>query len=143
MVRLLVVFVSREELNSVRLPEFLSVAETLGISVSCEALEDSEVYLQVEFPSVDAAQRICDRCVMVKGVFEVWASASSYDALVEALSKLPRFADSFRGKRFKYAVESFGRSHTREQQVKLMQRFESLDHGGAAVSLSAPDIVIW
>uniref|UniRef100_A0A7S4G2F7 tRNA (guanine(10)-N(2))-methyltransferase n=1 Tax=Eutreptiella gymnastica TaxID=73025 RepID=A0A7S4G2F7_9EUGL len=144
MVKLLVFFVFEESLLDFRIPELQSVADLLHVTISWEGdLDPESVFLLVEFASLEGAKAVADRCVLVRGLFELWAQADDYPALINKLRQAPHLMEEhFTQKTFKYVIESFGRSNSRQQQLDIIDQFHVLEHGGE-VLMQNPDTIVW
>eukprot|EP00668_Euglena_longa_P014386 GGOE01018374.1.p1 GENE.GGOE01018374.1~~GGOE01018374.1.p1 ORF type:complete len:475 (-),score=171.79 GGOE01018374.1:300-1724(-) len=144
MVRLLVLFLYDEKLTDFRLPELRCVAETLGVDVTWEGtLAEDSVFLLADFGSLEGARRVADRCMLVRGLFELWAQGPDYPTLLRRLQEAQHLvAAHLTGKTFKYIVESFGRSYSHAQQLALIQQFQGIGPG-KAVSLHYPETTLW
>ena len=46
------------------------------------------MFLLVEFASLEGAKAVADRCVLVRGLFELWAQADDYPALINKLRQV-------------------------------------------------------
>ena len=75
-----------------RAPELVSLASLAGIPMQLEPPElqpDVSPFWRCRLPSDDAARRLTQRSMLVKGIFEVYAEGATMDELVEATRALP------------------------------------------------------
>jgi hypothetical protein len=75
-----------------RAPELVSLASLAGIPmrlVPPDLRPDVSPFWWCRLPSDDAARRLTQRSMLVKGIFEVYAEGATMDELVEATRALP------------------------------------------------------
>eukprot|EP00753_Platysulcus_tardus_P004993 PLAT12816.1.p1 GENE.PLAT12816.1~~PLAT12816.1.p1 ORF type:complete len:478 (+),score=221.31 PLAT12816.1:78-1511(+) len=141
--RVLIVFTLRHP--SFRLPELDALLELQGLrpqDVYGDAkLDREEVFLEAQLPGQEAAQAICERCMLVRQIFELWGRGADTAAAVEdalaypAELKAPWLAEDVT---WSLSVSSFGVSYSREEQEAVRLQFEPLGWRGR-VRLKKPD----
>ncbi len=186
-------FQSRATLGDFRLAEISAAADTLGFSASLAIEPDvcgapsgegaaarqrvytSEggdvgpgIFQWVALPDAAAAAAVADRCVLVRGAFEVWASCSGFDDSAppkrdEALSRWEVLANAVQGDgecasearrrvlqalgsgSWRVDVETFGahKPRTLAGKIELMELLDALlQEADGEVELKKPDHVI-
>ena len=51
--------------------------------------EKNSTYLRIKFPDEESIRFVCGRCILVKAIFEYWASGNSLEELVSHIKSLP------------------------------------------------------
>ncbi|CAI7844523.1 unnamed protein product, partial [Closterium sp. NIES-53] len=83
-------------------------------------------FFYVDLPSDDVARQMASRSLLIKGIFDIWAEAPTYEALKPQVqanldSKVTPFTAS--GSTFKIVVDGFGKLFSMEEQRDRMERF--------------------
>ncbi|CAI5968989.1 unnamed protein product [Closterium sp. NIES-64] len=102
-------------------------------------------FFYVDLPSDDVARQIAARSLLIKGIFDIWAEAPTYEALkpqVEAniTTKIAPFTAP--GSTFKIVVDGFGKIFSMDEQRERMERFTYIPFQGK-VKLGSPDYKFW
>jgi tRNA G10 N-methylase Trm11 len=83
--------------------------------------DDEQAFLFIELPTVEVIRSICRRSVMIRNIYELWASAESFTDLVTQVQSLSAtFLASYTSveKSWCVQVDSFCRSYTMQQKEK-------------------------
>ncbi|CAM8914373.1 unnamed protein product [Rhodiola kirilowii] len=105
---------------------------------------DSPFHL-VDLPSEHLARSITKRSILVKGIYELWGEASSYEELEEAIKdfpddrKLPYLTSDTT---FKINVDTFGKAISFQEQTDRIQKMSFIPFKGR-VNLKNPDQNFW
>ncbi|CAI5514564.1 unnamed protein product [Closterium sp. Naga37s-1] len=102
-------------------------------------------FFYVDLPSDDVARQMAARSLLIKGIFDIWAEAPTYEALkpqVEAniTTKIAPFTAP--GSTFKIVVDGFGKIFSMDEQRERIERFTYIPFKGK-VKLSAPEYKFW
>ncbi|CAI5490509.1 unnamed protein product [Closterium sp. Naga37s-1] len=102
-------------------------------------------FFYVDLPSDDVARQMASRSLLIKGIFDIWAEAPTYEALkpqVQAnlASKVTPFTAP--GYTFKIVVDGFGKLFSMEEQRDRIERFTYIPFQGK-VKLSSPEYKFW
>lgn len=107
--------------------ELESLAELQRIQTDFIVHDTSSPFFTVELPSDAEASLLVSRSILNRGVYELLASGSSYDALHKNLKNNPEYPfPRFRLPSFKFAVESFEATRTQEEQREVIDTFRHL-----------------
>ncbi|CAI5458037.1 unnamed protein product [Closterium sp. Yama58-4] len=83
-------------------------------------------FFYVDLPSDEVARQMAARSLLIKGIFDIWAEAPTYEALepqVQAnlTAKVVPFVGP--GSTFKMVVDGFGKIFSMDEQRERMERF--------------------
>eukprot|EP00727_Mastigamoeba_balamuthi_P012737 m51a1_g8086 hypothetical protein (527) ;mRNA; r:36628-38940 len=122
-----------------RLPELESLAQLFGIPVTWSADDarrlnsidpnEETVYLWVEIPSIEAAQQIASRAILIRGFYDVWGEGETYEEMVaDAKARWPaeRVAQYADPRGIKVAVCPFGSRHSSSETIARLERTSEL-----------------
>ncbi|KAI8927475.1 S-adenosyl-L-methionine-dependent methyltransferase [Entophlyctis helioformis] len=122
-----------------RLPELESLAKLENVAMSFDAATYSDdcAFLVVELPSVEDAQRLISRAILVKDIIELWATG---DSLQDMFDNIRSDGQYLRTLSFKFHVEAVGRSLTLPEQIERIETMEWLGFDGP-FDLKAPTFI--
>ncbi|XP_033126865.1 tRNA (guanine(10)-N2)-methyltransferase homolog [Anneissia japonica] len=126
-----------------RVPELQSLVAIHGIKMELvENYDNKSPFLVVRLPSDESALLIMGRCILTKSVIELWARGNSRQEVYSKLREYPKDRSSlFSGEdqSFCLRVHTFGKTHTGEKKISIIQEvLQHLDFKGRA-NLSNPD----
>ncbi|XP_052246115.1 tRNA (guanine(10)-N2)-methyltransferase homolog [Dreissena polymorpha] len=111
-----------------RLAELASILKLFKITTCLPDQNGFSPFLKLDLPSLDCAQQIASRAVLIKSVYELWAQGKTHKELNESLSKLPaKFLDPYitSGDTYKFQVTSFNKKIPPKRKLEII---ENLPH---------------
>ncbi|KAL7010029.1 hypothetical protein EMMF5_000048 [Cystobasidiomycetes sp. EMM_F5] len=135
-------------LSDFRMPELQAVCEALDVEISWTQadVDLNNPFMRVRIASDEAAHRLGSRCVLLKAVYELWATAPTYDSLFHNLQNCEAtrvlLEPYMTGTSFKFVVESYNNSLTSEHKRSVIQNFAFLDFQGP-IRMSDPDMKVY
>lgn len=99
----------------------------------------------VDLPSEDVARDVANRSILVKGIYELWGEADSYEELEDAIKnypderKLPYLTSE---STFRITVDSFGKVISFQEQNERIQSLTYIPFKGR-VNLRNPEHKFW
>ncbi|KAL0481220.1 TRMT11 [Acrasis kona] len=137
-------FVFHKDYETFRLPELDSVAKLLNVQISYSGtLEEDDIFLVVKCPSEQDATNIANRCILLRGVYEVLSTGDTYENLAKNarvfIDQNPNWAERYltENTTFKLNVVTFGKKRPNKQE--LIDNFMHLPWKGK-VSLESPQL---
>jgi tRNA (guanine10-N2)-methyltransferase len=115
-----------------RVPELISVAEMHGLSAEslriewCAPFREQGTFMWIELPSVEVAVSITSRTVLLRGMYQIFASGKTYEELHRALAATAdeeTEAHFSAEDSFKFEVHAIGRRFHGNEKLELMDRF--------------------
>ena len=104
-----------------------------------------DAFLCIELPGLDVAKAICDRSILIKGIYELWTHSSSLTGLISNAKSLPTsFLESYMtaDKTWSISVDSHCKSYSMSDKEKCRNKFRFLDFKGA-VNLDDANVQLW
>eukprot|EP00658_Telonema_sp_P-2_P058768 TRINITY_DN4732_c0_g2_i1.p1 TRINITY_DN4732_c0_g2~~TRINITY_DN4732_c0_g2_i1.p1 ORF type:complete len:471 (-),score=105.98 TRINITY_DN4732_c0_g2_i1:117-1529(-) len=101
------------------------------------------VFAMVELSSQLVAQRICQRAMLVRGIYELFAEGDTYEEVLGQLHSdelSARLREWFCPERtYKFAVSGFGCHFSQDEQKERRDRFMDLVHPDQRARMKEPD----
>jgi tRNA (guanine10-N2)-methyltransferase len=146
--RVLVAFVATR--REFRLAELDSIMQLHGLD-PCAAYDHasadlSSPFMVLRLPSERDAARLAHRCILIRGVYELWGHGSTYAEAVRAVAEAPEEAKAahFSADRtWCVRCDTFGRAYTMEQQETMRAQFKSVAPFAGRVRLRGADEQFW
>ena len=104
-----------------------------------------DAFLCIELPGLDVAKAICERSILIKGIYELWCHSSSITGVISNAKSLPQyFQESYMGaeKSWSINVDSHCKSYSMSDKEKCRNNFRFLDFKGK-VNLDDADVQLW
>ena len=104
-----------------------------------------DAFLCIELPGLDVAKAICDRSILIKGIYELWTHSSSLTGLISNAKSLPTsFLEPYMtaDKTWSISVDSHCKSYSMSDKEKCRNKFRFLDFKGA-VNLDDANVQLW
>lgn len=120
------------ELNAVIELAGLSPADLYDISL-LSAEEKAGPYLRIQFPDEISIRFVCSRCVLVKAVYEYWATGNSLSDLISNVRGLPEtFTQAYYQSELSWSVDidTYFRILTMEEKCAYRDMFRFMDFRG-------------
>lgn len=103
-------------------------------------------FLIVRLPNDQSAKSICDRAVLVKAIYSLWAHDTHFDGMIKKLGEnisdkdVKIHVDGMNS--WSVQIQSFGKSYSMEQKQALRSQVAFIPFRGP-VNLSCPDMEMW
>ena len=122
-----------------RLPELHALSKLHGIPLKIGLYSLESPFLIVEIRSVQEAEILVSRAVLIKEIILLFASAECLDNLLDNVKTLdPKCFEQ--NSKFKFSIETFGSTISLQEQISLIDRFSFLPLNGE-ISLKDPQVV--
>ncbi|KAL1496130.1 hypothetical protein AB1Y20_014751 [Prymnesium parvum] len=132
-----------------RLAELRACADVAGVNLSIDEEEAFElrrgaegVLLRIALDDEAAVARLTARTVLVRSVYEIWATGGSWEELEASIKRVPlAHCVPFlaEGTTFRVRVASFGHKYTPEEQTAMINKLGPLLPWKGKVKLQHPD----
>jgi tRNA G10 N-methylase Trm11 len=115
-----------------RVPELIAVAEMHGLTAEslrmewCTPFREKGTFMWIELPSVEVAVSVANRAVLLRGIYQVFASGKSYEELHQSLAATADAeteAHFSAEDPFKFEVHAIGRRFHGSEKLELMDKF--------------------
>lgn len=135
-----------DEWNDFRIQEYNSILDILNVPQEYH-LDEKNIYTNQSFittslPSENIAIQICQRAVLVRGIFELWAQGDTFGELVDHVKlQSPSISTSWITPEKSWSVEimAYCKNLSHSQKEILRQHFKCLNFQGPVV-LNNPDL---
>ncbi|KZO98892.1 RNA methylase [Calocera viscosa TUFC12733] len=125
-----------------RLPELDSIANLYGLRMTLpEAAEERDptlAFMIVDLDSEEHARLLARRCILIKTVYELWASATSYAELHATMKANPARWAPYTWTKHKYLVGAANHTIPDARMLDVIESFDYMDLKGE-ISLKKPD----
>lgn len=123
----------RDEHEDFRLAELNSCAKLYNVPIHYDAqtFSNQDIFLYVDFPSEQDAVKVIGRCVLMKGVYEVWADTTDHTLLIdkvqEFIAENEERVQEFIGEETTYRMEvdPYGNKLTRQERTAIVDKLTS------------------
>ncbi|KAJ1838211.1 hypothetical protein LPJ70_005556, partial [Coemansia sp. RSA 2708] len=116
-----------------RLPELdaLSQLENVAISFDRSSYSPTSPFLIVDIGSAAAAARLVRRGILIRSIFEYWASGQTYAEVFAETEQIRDRWALYKQSSFRFIVEAFGKSLAQEEKLRIIESFSYLGFEGA------------
>ncbi|KAI8380188.1 S-adenosyl-L-methionine-dependent methyltransferase [Blakeslea trispora] len=125
-----------------RLPELLSLAklEHVHLTYDPNDYKLNNPFLKVHIDSVESAQKLVKRAILIKNIFELWGEGETYEQAHHQVKKdtADRWMD-YNTCSFRFVVSAFGSTITYKQQIDIINSFSYLGFEGP-IDMKNPDV---
>ncbi|CEG73098.1 hypothetical protein RMATCC62417_08542 [Rhizopus microsporus] len=124
-----------------RLPELLALAklEKVDIKYEPDNYKLNNPFFKVELDSVQDAQKLVKRAILIKHIFELWGEGSTYEELHAQVKKTSDRWNEYMTCSFKFVVSAFGSTINAKDQLKIINSFSYLGFEGP-IDMKNPDV---
>lgn len=104
-----------------------------------------DAFLCIELPGLDVAKAMCERSILIKGIYELWCHDSTVSRTIEKAKSLPRsFQEPHMGidKSWSINVDVHCKSYSMSDKERCRNNFKFLDFKGK-VNLDNAEVQMW
>jgi tRNA (guanine10-N2)-methyltransferase len=127
-----------------RIPELLSVCECLGFQVDYDAehVDLTRPFMTIRLEKEEHARLLGERCILIKGVYELWATGTTYETLhAENLKKQEAWNKYRLDTMFKFSVISFNHTIPNRRQREIINGFAYMGWEGK-IDMKTPEVTL-
>ncbi|KAG8349288.1 tRNA (guanine(10)-N2)-methyltransferase [Fusarium venenatum] len=122
-----------------RVPEIEALALIEGLEMEIVDYSQDSPFCVVQLASVEAAQRLAKRSILIQSIHELWGKGSTLEELHESVrTNTSHIWDSYLGKSFKFDVDPYQGTRSAKKRIELINSFRFLGWTGP-VKMSNPD----
>ncbi|KAL6921648.1 hypothetical protein FSST1_005674 [Fusarium sambucinum] len=122
-----------------RVPEIEALALIEGLEMEIIDYSQDSPFCVVQLASVEAAQRLAKRSILIQSIHELWGKGSTLEELHGSVrTNTSHIWDSYLGKSFKFDVDPYQGTRSAEKRIELINSFRFLGWTGP-VKMSNPD----
>jgi tRNA (guanine10-N2)-methyltransferase len=122
-----------------RVPEIEALALIEGLEMKIVDYSQDSPFCIVQLASVETAQRLAKRSILIQSIHELWGKGSTLDELHESVkTNTSHIWDSYLGKSFKFDVDPYQGTRSAKKRIELINSFRFLGWTGP-VKMSNPD----
>ena len=104
-----------------------------------------DAFLCIELPGLDVAKALCERSILIKGIYELWCHNLTVTGLIEDAKAVPKsLRDPHMGieKSWSINVDVHCKSYSMSDKERCRNNFKFLDFKGK-VNLDDADVQMW
>lgn len=122
-----------------RKAELESLSALNGVNISFESHTEDHPFMIVDIENDSDAEKLISRCILSKGIYELWGEGADIDRLHENVKENYKpLMEPVVKSTFKFDFFSFqGGKRSKKEQIKLINDFQYLGFEGA-ISLNLP-----
>ncbi|KAF5562678.1 tRNA guanosine-2 O-methyltransferase trm11 [Fusarium phyllophilum] len=122
-----------------RVPEIEALALVEGLDMKIVDYSQDSPFCIVHLDSVESAQRLAKRSILIQSIHELWGKGRTLDELHESVKANTSHAwDSYLGKSFKFDVDPYQGTRSAKKRIELINSFRFLGWTGP-VKMTNPD----
>lgn len=124
-----------------RIPELESLADIHDIKVDFSRHNPKSPFLEVHLECDEHAQKLIERSILAKGIYELWGEGKDLELLHEDIKKLSseKF-EQFKSNTFRFDFVSFMGTKTTAEKIAVIETFKYTGFQGK-ISLKSPEVV--
>ncbi|KAG8780523.1 hypothetical protein FRC12_022899 [Ceratobasidium sp. 428] len=129
-----------------RIPELLSVAQTFNFPIVLppeNEIDTARPFMRIKLEREEDARLIAGRCILVKAIYELWATGTSYTTLHAANKENRAKWDTpeYNQARFRFNVAAYCHTIPKARQKEVMDSFAYMGYQGK-IDMTNPEFVM-